>query len=196
MKDIVCKEMDKNTILGYREEVLVNGRVGLFLPVSFQCVDDGKRVMAFYDISGTDELKTQYDGSEAPFIATKILRGMLDAAEYYLMPQDYLLKRELVRVGRRGEIKLIYYPESINKHSSRDIGNLVFRNKVKVFLKELFPKDGIAYRSVLDNTISTLSDGTLGMETCIRKLEMTKEDSFIIKRDRSWSGIDLSLQMV
>ena len=195
MKDIICKEYDEGTFLGYKGEILANSKVGFFLPVSFQLVDENNRIIAFFDVSDTDEMKMQYDGTDAPDIAMKLIEGMMEACDYYIMPEDYLIKREFIRVGKNNKLKLLYVPNPNPDRAGVPVGMWI-RRVVAIRVRELYPKEGIAYRETLDSTIEILKDGTLGLETCIRKLENIRADAYTERMERSWSGIDFSMQIV
>ena len=191
MKDIICKEFDENMELGYQGDLLSKVRVDFFLPVSFQIINETGRIVGFFDISETDEYRMQYDGGEAPYIATKLARGMMDAMDYYIMPEDYILRRDVMRVGRKGEIRLLFIP-NVNKDIKYSSATGYIRKKIVRLLLELYPKEGIAYSATLDETLAVLKDGTLSIDTCLRKLENIKEEVYLLKREKAWGGIDFS----
>ena len=207
MKDIICKEINILEIKKYQMEILVRGVSKLFVPVSFKTLEEFReeirdtyaeatesedlKILACYDISGLDLLPTMYDGAEAPYLATELLRGMSEAMDNYIMPGDYTLSKESIYRNRQGRIKLVFIPAESDGVPKVSLGQEIKR-KIVAVLEEIYPEAGIAYEEILMKVKDLLRDETIGLDSCLRALERFKSEAHYIRCGSPSLNLDLS----
>ena len=211
MKDILCKEINVNEIKKYQMEILVSGVSKLFIPVSFKTLEEfredmidsyvenpennGQMILACYDISGLDLMPMVYDGAEAPYIASELLKGMSEAMDNYIMPYDYNLNKDCLYRDRHGRIKVVFSPSTEQKDNVGSLGQDIKR-KIATVLELLYPEGGIAYQEILIRVKETLLDETIGLDTCLRGLERLKSEGYYLRCGTGSSTLDFSSIMV
>lgn len=197
-KDIICKEYGFGDVIPFHLEFLVRGGMELFLPLSFR-TKSGGIVEICYNLSEVDPLGKRDDGDEAPYIASSLIKGMKGAMDRYIFPNQYLLRNKVAYMKKDGSVKIAYVPFIQEKGLPKDPAK-VMRNKTIDFIKETFGfLEGVnAAREekqmgnhILNETLSILSDSTIGMDTCVRKIEKLKEEAYYYSGKDKSGSLDL-----
>ena len=182
LKDIICKEYGYNEVIPYQLKIIAMRRISIFLPISFECIDN-QSIRLCYDVTEMDRVSGIKDGGEAPYIAYSLISGMREAMDYYIFPSQYLIKSRLLFIGKDRQYRLAYVPEVKGEVPIYDPAKLM-RKKTFSILRDIYfgrnysknnETKNIDNYHILEELLSVLLDNTIGMDTCIRRIDKLKE---------------------
>ena len=173
MKDVVCKEFRYKDIIPYQLKIVSMGKIDFFVPTTFKCMDN-EYVRLCYCLSDMDPLVNDVDGSEGPYIATSIMNGMMEAI---------MLRRKLVYLCRDKNYRIAFVPDQFCEIHINDPAKAI-RKMTLSLLREIYnvnSKDRHVTDSrvnnpvIVDELIRILSDNSVGMDNCMRRIDTLKE---------------------
>ena len=192
INDVVCKEYRYENVIPFHLHLISKGNIDFFVPISFQC-GDSQFVKVCYNLSNLNPIGKSIEVSEAPYIASSLMKGMKEAMDRYIFPNQFLVREKVVYTGRNKSIRVAYVPKKVEELPPKDPGK-VMRKKAYSLLMEIYDvsdKSPIDGNSILNSTLEVLRDNTIGLDTCIRKLEKLKEEPYYLQ-DLSGKGrVDL-----
>ncbi len=187
LKDIICKEYSYEEVIPYQLNTISHGKIDFFVPLTYECLDE-ENIKLCYNVSEMDRIITlSNEGSSAPYIAFEIIEGMKKAMDYYILPSHYLIKEKLTYICRDGRIRVAYVPDVFGAVSPNDPAKII-RQMTFSLLQEIYSTNRMGKLSndstvsmpeVVEETMGILSDNTIGMDTCMRKLDKSKEKPFL-----------------
>ena len=172
LKDIVCKDYKYEDIIPYQLEIVAGNKMNFFVPMTYEILDSDNLRLC-YNLSEMDPVRRGVPGEEAPYLASALIKGMRDSMNYFILPSQYLVKEKLVFQCRNGSIRIAYVPLRTADIPVRDPGKTI-RKSVFGFLKELY-NPGVEGWDKAKKVMDILIDNTIGMETCMRRIEKSKE---------------------
>lgn len=185
LKDVICKEYNIHEIIPYQIKTISMGKIDFFVPVSYERLG-GEDIKICYNVSELDQLsRIANEGGEAPYIATALIDGMRLAMDYYIFPSQFLLRERLVYISKNKKIKVAFVPEPMGEMPLVDPAKTM-RKMTYSLLQELYNvsnrgkilnEGSVEMPHIVEMTMAILSDNSIGMDTCMRKLEKLKEQA-------------------
>ena len=181
MKDTICKEYKYEDVIPFHLEIISKDNMDFFIPISYQAIDkDSLRVC--YDVSEVDPMGQDVQFDEAPYIASSLIRGMRSVMDRYIFPSQFLLKEKVVYITNDGRIRIAYVPIVTSGIPPKDPGKIM-RKKTFELLNEVYgirymEKNVLSKEYILKGTLDVLLDSSTGMDTCLRRIEKLKEETF------------------
>ncbi len=197
LKDIVCKDFRYEDIIPFQLDIVTRNKMDFFVPMTYEILDkEGIRLC--YNLSDMDPIRRGMSFSEAPYIASMLIKGMRSTMDHYIFPSQYLLKEKLVFLCRDGKVRVSYVPVRSSDMPLKD-PNKVIRKAVFQFLNEIYPLEDLneykkgEYKKqmagdagktngceTVKKVMEILADNRIGMETCMRRIEKMKEEVFSV----------------
>ena len=195
MKDIIRREIKSSSFKRYELEVLAENQLPLFLPLSYEFDRDGDAIIT-YDVTETDPYDDRFSGSEAPRIIIEIMREMVRAMDYYIYPMDYLVAKKYTRIDKKGRMKLLFIPCNMEDKKEITAPFGFIRMIAVVFLRDLYESTKVEYYEVVKKCEEILRDKKIGFNTCIRRLEVLKEEVHIDTGIRHPQSLDFQQKII
>ncbi|MBO4235910.1 MAG: hypothetical protein J5928_05700 [Firmicutes bacterium] len=176
MKNIFCYEI-ANDESDYRIEIIKEGVCKLFFDTSF-VEHDGGKLKCYADVSGYSPISSYVEMPirAALDIIIAIIKGVLSAADRYLLPWDYIISTKTVYADRTGEeVKLIYMPLESRGEISENLGNpsAVIGEFCRGLEAQLSSDDRYRFTEVIE----LFDKKNLKADECLRVIYALKQDA-------------------